>query len=109
MLEVNEASTTVQEAAHPDAEIIWGVSLDETLGDRVSVTVIATRFEEEEEEEPVREPLRPTYTEPATRPRRTVEQPSRSPLGDFNAGFGNTTPQPVNVEIEIPPWMRSRR
>ena len=39
MMEVNEASTTVQEAAHPDAEIIWGVSVDESLGDKVSVTV----------------------------------------------------------------------
>ena len=47
MLEVNEASTTVQEAAHPDAEIIWGVSVDETLGDTIIVTIIATRFGEE--------------------------------------------------------------
>ena len=49
MMEVNEASTTVQEAAHPDAEIIWGVSVDETLGDTIIVTIIATRFGEEEE------------------------------------------------------------
>ena len=47
MLEVNEASTTVQEAAHPDAEIIWGVSVDESLGDTIIVTIIATRFGEE--------------------------------------------------------------
>ena len=47
MMEVNEASTTVQEAAHPDAEIIWGVSVDESLGDTIIVTIIATRFGEE--------------------------------------------------------------
>ncbi len=42
--EVNEASTLITEAAHPDAEIIFGAVIDETMGDRVSVTVIATGF-----------------------------------------------------------------
>jgi cell division protein FtsZ len=42
--EVNEASTLITEAAHPDAEIIFGAVIDETLGDAVSVTVIATGF-----------------------------------------------------------------
>ena len=108
MLEVNEASTTVQEAAHPDAEIIWGVSLDETLGDKVSVTVIATRFEEEEED--IREPISIRQPEPTpVQPRRVQEQPSRSPFGNFDGGFSNPNPQPANVEIDIPPWMRSRR
>ena len=105
MMEVNEASVTVQEAAHPDAEIIWGVSIDETLGDKVSVTVIATRFDDEEEEEEISEPVRPAYNEPV-QPRR---QEQRQPFGTFNADFGNTNPQPSNVDIEIPPWMRSRR
>lgn len=111
MMEVNEASTTVQEAAHPDAEIIWGVSVDESLGDKVSVTVIATRFDEEEEAEPVieREPVRPTaYNEPV-QPRK-VQEPARSPFGNFSASFGNTNNQPNGgVDIEIPPWMRSRK
>ncbi len=44
--EVNEASTLITEAAHEDAEIIFGAVIDETMGDRVSVTVIATGFGE---------------------------------------------------------------
>ncbi|MBO4779979.1 MAG: cell division protein FtsZ, partial [Selenomonadaceae bacterium] len=101
MLEVNEASTTVQEAAHPDAEIIWGVSVDETLGDKVSVTVIATRFDDEEEEEPLieREPVKPAFTETPQR---------QSPFGSFNPTFSNTTSQWGN-DIEIPDWMRTRK
>ena len=47
MYEINEASTTVQEAAHPEAEILWGVSLDESMGETVRVTIIATRFDGE--------------------------------------------------------------
>ncbi len=42
--EVNEASTLITEAAHPDAEIIFGAVIDEAMQDSVSVTVIATGF-----------------------------------------------------------------
>ena len=42
--EVNEASTLITEAAHPDAEIIFGAVIDPNMGDSVSVTVIATGF-----------------------------------------------------------------
>jgi cell division protein FtsZ len=42
--EVNEASTLITEAAHEDAEIIFGAVIDESLGDEVRVTVIATGF-----------------------------------------------------------------
>lgn len=44
MMEVNEAFATIQEAAHPDVNIIFGASLDESMGDKISVTVIATGF-----------------------------------------------------------------
>ncbi|MBR3050302.1 MAG: hypothetical protein IKG61_02485, partial [Selenomonadaceae bacterium] len=75
MLEINEASTTVQEAAHPEAEIIWGVSVDESLGDKVSVTVIATRFGDEEAE----------LAEPAPPPTKKINQPpTRSNQQQFN-------------------------
>lgn len=40
--EVNEATTLIMEAAHEDAEIIFGTVIDETLKDSVKVTVIAT-------------------------------------------------------------------
>jgi cell division protein FtsZ len=46
--EVNEASTLITEAAHEDAEIIFGAVIDETMGANVSVTVIATGFGKEE-------------------------------------------------------------
>jgi len=42
--EVNEASTLITEAAHEDAEIIFGAVIDDEMGDDVSVTVIATGF-----------------------------------------------------------------
>ena len=44
--EVETAANLVQEAAHPDANIIFGAAFDETLEDEIRVTVIATGFEE---------------------------------------------------------------
>ncbi len=44
--EVIEASSIIQEAAHEEANIIFGAVLDETLGDEVKFTVIATGFRE---------------------------------------------------------------
>jgi cell division protein FtsZ len=47
---VNEASTLIQNAAHEDANIIFGAVLDETMGDEVKITVIATGFRQGSEE-----------------------------------------------------------
>jgi cell division protein FtsZ len=44
--EVNEASTIIQNAAHEDANIIFGAVQDERMGDDVKITVIATGFRE---------------------------------------------------------------
>lgn len=46
--EVTEASTLIQEQAHEDARVIWGLVFDESMGDSVRITVIATGFGEEE-------------------------------------------------------------
>ena len=120
MMEVNEASTTVQEAAHPDAEIIWGVSVDESLGDAVRVTVIATRFDDES----ARDDVRPSV-QPPQEPSQSSDQTSGgSPFGfglGLGGGFGAQTPQqqstPVQPKvkedgaglIDIPPWMQNKR
>src|SRR3954453_12493681 len=64
LLETSEAAEIIRAAADEDAEIIYGTSIDETLGDSVMITLIATGFDD-------RNAL-------AERPsRRTREQPSR--------------------------------
>jgi len=45
--EVNEASLLIQSAAHEDANIIFGAVQDETMGDEVKITVIATGFRDQ--------------------------------------------------------------
>jgi cell division protein FtsZ len=48
LYEINEASSLIQAEAHDDANIIFGTVVDETMGDEVRITVIATGFEENE-------------------------------------------------------------
>ena len=45
LVEVNEASSLVHEAAHEDADIIFGAVVDPTYGGKVKITVIATGFD----------------------------------------------------------------
>lgn len=45
--EVNEASTLIQEQAHENAKVIWGLVFDDTMDDLVRITVIATGFDEQ--------------------------------------------------------------
>jgi cell division protein FtsZ len=54
--EVHEASSLIQEQAHEDARVIWGLVFDEAMEDSVRITVIATGFEEQvakQQEDPI--------------------------------------------------------
>jgi cell division protein FtsZ len=54
--EVNEAAKAVSQAAHPDANIIFGAMVDEKLDDQVWVTVVATGYGEHTAIQRLREP-----------------------------------------------------
>ena len=64
LFEVNEASTLIQEAAHEDANIIFGSVIDPSIGDELRITVIATGFDAQYAEvEPTIYERRPTTTQ----------------------------------------------
>ena len=52
--DVETAASLVHEAAHPDANIIFGATFDETMDDEIRVTVIATRFDDKPTTAPAR-------------------------------------------------------
>lgn len=45
LFEVNEAAAIIKESAHPEVNLIFGAQIDESMGDEVRCTVIATGFE----------------------------------------------------------------
>ena len=51
--DIESAASLVQEAAHPDANIIFGATFDENMDDEIRVTVIATRFDDKPNGSPV--------------------------------------------------------
>ena len=90
MREIEEAATLVQEQAHEDANIIFGATIDETMGDAIKVTVIATGFDQAVAEvpatlstsssRPLSTQLGSTMSSPAATSRATpVQQPRTAP------------------------------
>ena len=88
LMEVNAAAQVISEVVSPDAEIVFGAAIDESLGDEVKVTVIATGFDDRRHAHA--EPAQDAWhraDEPQSRPRagtksapRTASPPSsRSP------------------------------
>ncbi|MET4581125.1 cell division protein FtsZ [Conyzicola nivalis] len=65
IFEINDAARLIQEAVHPEANIIFGAVIDDTLGDEVRVTVIAAGFDGGEPVQKVVETKRTNFVNPA--------------------------------------------
>src|SRR5687768_10498095 len=75
LFEINEAAQLVSEAAHPDANIIFGAVIDDALGDEVRVTVIAAGFDSGAPTTKRFEPRR-QVVEPEPDPEPVYEEPA---------------------------------
>ncbi|HEY8466521.1 MAG TPA: cell division protein FtsZ [Solirubrobacterales bacterium] len=97
LLEVSDAAKIVQEAAHPDANIIFGANIDDSLTDQVWITVIATRFDGRGR--------RADGAETGRRPAGTAAANIRRPA-DRRAGTAKSfEPRPRDLGIEIPEFV----
>ncbi|HEY3159767.1 MAG TPA: cell division protein FtsZ [Vicinamibacterales bacterium] len=85
LVEVNEASCVIQEAAHEDANIIFGAVIDPNLSGKVKITVIATGFERKGSARHIPSAALPTptdltsYTAHLTRPEAVPAAPAPPP------------------------------
>ena len=91
IFEINDAAQLVKEAAHPEANIIFGTVIDDTLGDEVRVTVIAAGFDSGEPT-PRLEPV--LQARPAVNPLTT---PEPAPIAEKPA-----PPVPVEKPVAVP-------
>lgn len=102
--EVAEASERIHKEVGDEAEIFWGTSVDDTLGDEMRVTVIATGIGAEAEAarpvETVRERERPREAE------RKVVQPLRGKVRDVTP---EDTTRPDIVDLDEPTFLRHRK
>lgn len=129
MTEVDEAAKIISQAADPDANIIFGATIDETMVDQIKITVVATGFDEtrqrisqwRETAGPSQSPVMqtPSYQVNDTTNQQTPQQPAQSnPTSPFpQANLGSTnqprnngnTNQPEEDEYDIPTFLRQNR
>ncbi|MDT5124841.1 MAG: cell division protein FtsZ [Mycobacterium sp.] len=111
LFEINEAASLVQDAAHPEANIIFGTVIDDSLGDEVRVTVIAAGFDAQG---PSRKPvvgagqgIAPGKAGKVTSPVFEPVDPASVPLHTNGAtvsigGGGGDD----DDDVDVPPFMR---
>jgi len=111
--EVNEAAEIIAEAADPDANIIFGAVIDDSLGEEVKVTVIAAGFAEAEDERVDHAPsgrLRPVERrEPApARPAPPVRVPDPEPVAAHREVAAERAPIVLvaDEDHDIPAFLR---
>ncbi len=131
LFEVNEAAALIKESAHPDVNLIFGAQIDETMGDEIRITVIATGFEQSRVARKIDQQanMRPTQSvprstsaqpqpqaqrsmppvqsqqPPAAQPRPqqpAQQQPPRPQQNDFSARVYDED------DMDIPPFLRKR-
>jgi cell division protein FtsZ len=98
--EVNEAAKAVAEAAHPDANIIFGAMLDEKLDDQVWVTVVATGYDNG------RQRRRDTGERGEPQQRNGVEG-LREPAGEPRVSRVRER-RPSSMELDVPEFIPRR-
>ncbi|MGA1783776.1 MAG: cell division protein FtsZ [Pontimonas sp.] len=115
LYEINDAAKLVEEAVHPDANIIFGAVIDDSLGDEVRVTVIAAGFDpatqtpvttawptaaatDEVAETPVTTEETPAWLAETTETPEVSEVPGEAPL------FASE--MDAEAELDVPDFLR---
>jgi cell division protein FtsZ len=93
LFEVNEAAEIVKETAHPDANIIFGAMIDDSLGENIRITVIAAGFDRFDGERRAESRRRP---EP-------IGRSGRDELPDFGGGGGSGD---EDDDFDVPEFLR---
>ncbi|AZS36570.1 cell division protein FtsZ [Microbacterium sp. 1P10UB] len=114
IFEINDAAQLVKEAAHPEANIIFGTVIDDTLGDEVRVTVIAAGFDSGEPtlrldpvtaSRPLTAPVVPAIPAPEVAREYVAEKPEKETVSvaasdsGYDSAFGDD-------DLDIPDFLK---
>jgi len=115
LFEVSEASSIVQKAADPEANIIFGTVIDPEIKDRMKITVIATGFHRDEPSATA-QPQEPPH---AQEPQPSASQPEQprfwrgsrfgTPVVDFETGGGyGPNSRATRDDLDVPTFLRKQ-
>lgn len=101
MMEVDEAAKQISAAVDPDANIIFGATIDESLVDQVRITVIATGFDE------TKRRLREITGRSVPQPVAAISQPQQPQQAAPTVPADDLPPE--EDEFDIPAFLRLKR
>jgi cell division protein FtsZ len=111
--EVNEASSLIQKEVHEEANIIWGTAIDDSMGDELRITVIATGINSREDRVPVElDKFRPPIQDSIKERSEDLEKPTFIRSGKVLDRVGPRRPvKPAEFyfdeeELEVPTFIR---
>jgi cell division protein FtsZ len=115
MAEIEESAKTITEHTAPDANIIFGASIDNSLKNKVKITVIATGFDERpklfQSAKKIIQPENPSSKQSSLIDENNEENTSVSTDKIKNIIDENDLPQGVNIvdEFDIPAFLRKNK
>jgi len=105
LLEINEAAEIVQQAADPDANIIFGAVIDESLKEEITITVIATGFEDDKRRAKKMEPEKISVQADAETVSNSINTTATSEVAASEENVENFSEN----NLEIPTFLRRQR
>jgi len=112
LFEVNEAAAIIKDSAHPECNLIFGAHIDESMGDEVHITVIATGFESSRVEDQMRRNgVLPQRNQQSTQTQRPTQQTRQQPQQYENVELrpNNNNSSPASGSNSGEPFQRQQR
>ena len=109
LFDVNQAAAIIRETAHPDVNLIFGAVIDETMGDEIRITVIATGFDRTNSRvTPFQARKTAEFDLPSIHRPQPIEKTDKlapqAPVNELEF-----TPHRLNTEdLDVPAFMRNR-
>lgn len=98
LMEANVGMSLIREAVDPDAEIIFGTSINDALGDEIIITVIATDFQNDDVSIHSFQPMQKAKTELQMRSQKVNSAPKEERFAPIK-----------DIQVEIPQFLRRNR
>jgi cell division protein FtsZ len=122
LFEINEAAAIIKESAHPEVNLIFGAQIDDSMGDEIRITVIATGFEQgraegeynrrrqqRQQQQPAERPQPPqqqNYQQRQQPPQQNYQRPAQQPPQQANNNYPQRQQPPQQQDIQQPPQRR---
>ncbi|NHZ72313.1 MAG: cell division protein FtsZ [Aquificales bacterium] len=107
LFEINQAASIIRETAHPDVNLIFGAVIDETMGDEIRITVIATGFGHSM---PMMRPMGRPVSQPTTS--GSLRRETTSVHSQSKTSSSSPSPKKPSYrvnDIDVPAFLRKKR